>query len=348
LQPKGIPSAYFHITYFMIFILLPLSICFVIIILWFSMKLNRQTQMLQIVNAQYIQEKNKEQESHASAILKLQEELKESERLAIVSRQTENAVMLMDPQGNIVWVNESFERMYEYTYDEFIAKLGNNIRRTSFNPKIHERLERCTVQKLPVIYEALNITRSGKEIWTRTSLLPLLSDTKEVIGLVTVDSDIHQRVAATEELIKHIHTSNEKIEHISEQLNVMVDLTTALFERIDVSQRRIERTDQIIGSVKQISDQTKILGINASIEAYVAGDHGKSFRVIASEIVNVSNVTATALREINDLIVKIQQNSDKLSTDRERSEVAISSHRTLIDELRREINEVQSVIEQIK
>lgn len=272
----------------------------------------------------------------------------ETERLSQVTRQTENAVMLMNAQGDILWVNDSFTRMYEYTYDEFVAALGRNIRQTSFNPKIMERLERCANTRRPVVYEALNITRSGKEIWTRTSLLPLVGNLGEIIGMVTVDSDIHQRVVATEELIRHIQSSHEKIERIADQLNVMVELTNSLFERIDISQRRIERTDQIIGTVKEISDQTKILGINASIEAHAAGENGKGFRVIANEIVSVSNTTNKALLEISQLISKIQSSSDKLINEKERSELAITTHRSLIGELKREINEVQCVIQQIK
>lgn len=275
-------------------------------------------------------------------------EMNEVERLTLVTRQTENAVMLMNAEGDILWVNESFTRMYEYTYEEFTAALGNNIRKTSFNPKILERLERCKSSRKPVVYEALNITKSGKEIWTRTSLLSLVDKSNNIVGLVTVDSNIHQRVVATEELIRHIHSSNEKIERIAEQLTAMVELTNSLFERINIAQRRIERTDQIVKAIKQISDETKILGINASIEAHAAGENGKGFRVIANEIVNVSNTTNKALHEISELIGKIQSSSDKLISEKEQSELAITAHRSLIGELKREINEVQCVIEEIR
>jgi PAS domain S-box-containing protein len=255
--------------------------------------------------------------------------------------------MLMNAEGDILWVNDSFTRMYEYTFQEFTAKLGNNIRKTSFNPKIMERLNHCYTQKTPITYEALNITKTGREIWTHTSLIPLLSDAKEIIGLVTIDSDIHKRIKASEELVQHILSFNQKIEKTAEQLNVMVELTNVLFERIEKSQRRIDRTDQIISYVKEISDQTKILGINASIEAHTAGQYGKGFRVIANEMVQISTVTINSLKEINDLIGSIKRSSDKLGTEKEKSEGAIELHRTLLSELKKEINEVEGVIHQL-
>lgn len=273
--------------------------------------------------------------------------LDQTQFLALVTRQSSNAVMLMNAEGDILWINDSFTRMYEYSYEEFTAKLGNNIRKTSFNPRITERLNHCYTKKTPVTYEALNITRSGKEIWTHTSLTPLLSDTNEVIGLVTIDSDIHKRVKAGEELVQHILSFNQKIEKTAEQLNVMVELTDVLFERIEKSQRRIDRTDQIISYVKEISDQTKILGINASIEAHTAGEYGKGFRIIANEMVQISAITINSLKEINELIENIKRSSEKLGTEKEKSESAIELHRTLLSELKKQINEVEGVIHQL-
>lgn len=283
-----------------------------------------------------------------SDIANLENKIITLNKLAIVSQQSENAVMLMDADGNIEWVNNSFTRMYEYTYQEFIASLGDNIRKTSFNPKIIERLNRCVSSKRAVTYEALNITRSGKQLWTHTSLIPLLGEDDTVIGLVTIDSDIHKRIDASELLIRHVVSFNFKLEKITEQLNFMVELTNILFERIDKSQTRIEKTNQIITYVKGISDETKILGINASIEANSAGNYGKGFRVIAGEMVSISNRTIQSLKEINDLIESVKQSSDKLGNERKRSEAAISLHRHLIEELQQEISEIEQVVLQLK
>lgn len=278
----------------------------------------------------------------------LREQLTHLKKLSIVTEQSENAVMLMDANGDILWVNKSFERMYEYSFEEFITTLGNNIRKTSFNPKIMERLNRCISSKQSVTYEALNITRSGKKLWTHTSLIPLLSESGEVIGLVTIDSDVHKRISASETLVEYTLSFNQKLGKISEQVDVMFELTNILFERIDKSQRKIEETDQIVGYVKGISDQTKILGINASIEAHSAGDQGKGFRVIANEMVSISNLTIQSLKEINELISSVKRSSDKLGNERERSEAAIHTHRRLIDELRGELREVEQVVDLLK
>jgi PAS domain S-box-containing protein len=278
----------------------------------------------------------------------LTNQLAEKDHLAMIARQTPNAIMLMDAKGNIKWINESFTRLYEYTFEEFTKKLGNNIRQTSFSPLIQERLNRCINGKMPVTYEALNITKTGKEIWTHTSLVPLLNESNEVVGLVTIDSDIHKRIKAGESMAKFIYSFNKEVDNLSEQLGLVVDLTNALFERIEISQRRMNRTEQILAFNREISDKIKILGINASIEAYAAGDKGKGFRVIANEVVTISNNMLDSLKEINELINSVMRTSDKLGIEKERYSSAIQSHRLLINELKKEINEVGFVVEQIK
>lgn len=143
---------------------------------------------------QEIEEKNHELETQRESILeqsrKLAEINTELERLSLVARKTDNAIMIMDAKGDILWINECFSRLYNYTYDTFIRTRGNNIRQTSFNPSIGDYLQSCITTKKPVHYDALNIKGDGTEIWTQTSLTPVVDDKGEITHLLTIDSDI--------------------------------------------------------------------------------------------------------------------------------------------------------------
>lgn len=115
------------------------------------------------------------------------------ERLSLVATKTDNAIMIMDAQGNIEWINDCFTRIYNYSYNDFITKRGRNILQTSFNPEIKETLDKCIRTKKAVYYEALNITSDGKEVWTQTTLTPVLNNNNEITHLLTIDSDITKR-----------------------------------------------------------------------------------------------------------------------------------------------------------
>jgi methyl-accepting chemotaxis protein len=63
-----------------------------------------------------------------------------------------------------------------------------------------------------------------------------------------------------------------------------------------------QRVEQIIGVIDGIAFQTNILALNAAVEAARAGDQGRGFAVVAGEVRSLAQRSATAAKEIKDLI----------------------------------------------
>lgn len=81
-------------------------------------------------------------------------------------------------------------------------------------------------------------------------------------------------------------------------------------EIVNVKKISIE-INTILDSIKNIANQTKMLGLNAAIEAARAGDAGKGFGVVATEIRTLSQSSKETAIEIRDLTNKIQTSVDK-------------------------------------
>jgi len=125
---------------------------------------------------------------------------KELEKLSIVAAQTDNAVTIMDKVGNFEWVNVGYTRMYGYTLQLLKNERGENLMEASTEERIRDLFEKCKTEKKTMVYETLNKTRAGKDLWIQISLTPILDAEGNISKLITVGTDINRIKKAEREI----------------------------------------------------------------------------------------------------------------------------------------------------
>src|SRR3546814_15729718 len=82
------------------------------------------------------------------------------------------------------------------------------------------------------------------------------------------------------------------------------DHTNARVEGLAAAAQRI---GEVVNLISDIAEQTNLLALNATIEAARAGEAGKGFAVVASEVKNLATQTAKATGQIGKQIGAMQQ-----------------------------------------
>ena len=199
--------------------LLVISLVFaLLIILLFARKklkdlnniLENQKEEILATNEELVQQKE-EITAQSEELLVQTEELEkinlQLEKLSIVASETDNAVIIMDKNGNFEWINEGFSRLYGYNFDELINILGKNVFDTSSNSDIYEVIEKCKTEKKSVIYESQTKAKNGKIIWVQTTLTPILNSLNNVEKFIAIESDIRK----LKQFEKELELKNEHI-----------------------------------------------------------------------------------------------------------------------------------------
>ncbi len=130
---------------------------------------------------------------------------------------------------------------------------------------------------------------------------------------------------------------------VSQAVRAMADINDA--------SRRIA---DIIGVIDEIAFQTNLLALNAAVEAARAGEQGRGFAVVASEVRNLAGRSATAAKEIKDLIQdsvrKVQDGSLLVTQSGQTLEQIVASVKKVSDivaEIAAASREQSSGIEQV-
>ncbi|KOR34185.1 hypothetical protein AM228_25480 [Planktothricoides sp. SR001] len=100
------------------------------------------------------------------------------------------------------------------------------------------------------------------------------------------------------------------VEDTLEGMNTLREKVGAIAQQIMRLSQQTNQIGNISTIVADLANQTNMLALNASVEAVRAGEHGKGFGVVASEIRKLADQSKNSAEKINTLVADIQNSID--------------------------------------
>lgn len=110
--------------------------------------------------------------------------------LSLAARETDNAIAIYGPMGELQWCNRGFDSIMGLTESEHGRLYGESILKVCQNSDIGKYFEQCKKEFESVVFETDYVLSDGKVKWEQTTLTPVLNERQEVVNFVTVGSDL--------------------------------------------------------------------------------------------------------------------------------------------------------------
>lgn len=187
---------------------------------------------------------------------------------------------------------------------------------------------------------AKNMDASLYGIPVRIYGYPIVDEHGKVIGSVGIAKNIETWTGLTNSAEELLETSNDVGSIINQFMEIASQLnkdSEMLQNKADIINQKFKKTNQILDSIKAISSQTRLIGLNAAIEAARIGEVGKGFGVVANEIRKLSGNSNDASKEIENTLNELQLDLQKIT------EEVNSINSTVIEQLEK-ANEIHEKI----
>lgn len=162
------------------------------------------------------------------------------------------------------------------------------------------------------------------------NLLEMSNETKDINESV---NEIRNQTVAVQDSSKIM---NDKIKSMQNSSQKMDDGISAISKRIETVNTTVDKVSNIVSVIEEISSETNLLSLNASIEAARAGDAGKGFAVVAQEIRVLSDNTNTELENIKQIISSLV----------EECRYCVQASGTIVEDNAKQKEEIKAVLDE--
>jgi methyl-accepting chemotaxis protein len=172
---------------------------------------------------------------------------------------------------------------------------------------------------------------------------------------VQISERARQVAASAEAVSAASHAGLQAVESTARSMESIREQAEAVAENVVALSEKTQAIGEIISTVNDLAEQSHLLALNAAIEAAAAGEHGRSFSVIASEVKNLADQSREATVQVRTILGDIQKgiNSSVMLTEeavkrvdsgKQQADVADRTIREMSDNIQQSVQASQQIV----
>ena len=175
---------------------------------------------------------------------------------------------------------------------------------------------------------------SGAIMQVSSSMAQIDARTREI------EANAGEAAKFAEEVIRDARAGMESVESTRQGIVRIDGITRESSVIISNLRERIREIGKILDVIRDVSEETNLLALNAAIIAARSGEEGKSFAVVANEIRDLAERTSTSAKEVSEIIQAVEVESDRAGKAMERGFESVEEVVTLSQEAAEELKQI--------